>query len=352
MIWFNGFPYLDDKEEHLLDAPIANAMTKASALTVLPARGMSVAQVQQLLATTKFQGFPVVDPEPMDPDDIDDGGGVRRGDVGPTTTTTRPTLVGFMGRTELQYAIDRACHGTSPALASSTTLRFLSLELTDAGHDVGTGTSNTIPRGLNQALNDTASVQGAPDNSNSALFVPEELDASPYVDLAPLTVHPRLPFETVVEMFRKLGPRVIVVERHGQLVGLVTAKDCLKFQFQVERLENGHSGSGDAGSSGVTNGGESEEWPLRVPIWLTTALDWARSRVSGWFPGFPCGPGTRGRANSIHLPPTPPPERGSPVTRTQAGGGGGGSSLSRQSLQAREPQHVGKQQSMELAERG
>ncbi|KAG6019914.1 hypothetical protein E4U41_003036, partial [Claviceps citrina] len=43
---------------------------------------------------------------------------------------------------------------------------------------------------------------------------------------------------TVMELFRKIGPRVILVEYHGKLTGLVTVKDCLRYQFKVEAAEN------------------------------------------------------------------------------------------------------------------
>jgi chloride channel 3/4/5 len=64
------------------------------------------------------------------------------------------------------------------------------------------------------------------------------IDFSRYVDATPVTVHPRLPLETVMELFRKIGPRVILIEHHGRLTGLLTVKDCLKYQFKAEAAEN------------------------------------------------------------------------------------------------------------------
>ena len=63
------------------------------------------------------------------------------------------------------------------------------------------------------------------------------VDFSKFVDPTPLAVHPRLPLETVMELFKKLGPRVILIEHRGRLMGLVTVKDCLKYQFQAEAHE-------------------------------------------------------------------------------------------------------------------
>ncbi|KAJ4488797.1 hypothetical protein C8J55DRAFT_506169 [Lentinula edodes] len=44
-----------------------------------------------------------------------------------------------------------------------------------------------------------------------------------------MTVSPQLPLEIVMQLFKRMGPRVILVEDHGSLVGLVTVKDVLRF---------------------------------------------------------------------------------------------------------------------------
>jgi chloride channel 3/4/5 len=41
-----------------------------------------------------------------------------------------------------------------------------------------------------------------------------------------------------MEIFKKMGPRAILIEYHGRLAGLVTVKDCLKYQFKFEANEN------------------------------------------------------------------------------------------------------------------
>jgi len=64
------------------------------------------------------------------------------------------------------------------------------------------------------------------------------LDFGQYIDFTPLSIHPHLPLETVMEMFKKLGPRVILVELKGKVCGLITVKDVLKYQFKVESEEH------------------------------------------------------------------------------------------------------------------
>lgn len=199
MIWFNGFPFLDNKEEHSFVVPVSQVMTNH--ISVLPATGMEVKAVQKLLNDTTYSGFPIVE-------DIES-----------------KILVGYIGRTELQYAIDRA--KKQGMLASDAKCTFSS----EREDDTETGAP------LSPAVTfDSMALQNA--------------DFSSFVDSTPISVHPRLPLETAMELFKKMGPRVILVEHHGRLEGLITVKDCLKYQFKVEaqehqatalRDDNGHS---------------------------------------------------------------------------------------------------------------
>ncbi|KAL8759768.1 MAG: hypothetical protein Q9184_003523 [Pyrenodesmia sp. 2 TL-2023] len=187
MIWFNGFPFLDNKEEHTFGVPVSQVMT--SEVTSLPSSGFTLKAVEQLLAQSKYQGFPVVEDR------------------------TSKILLGYIGRTELRYAIDRTrkegfvassakCFFTQPP---STALQTPSVAAPPVTFD---------------AIEDASGQQS--------------VDFSRFIDPTPLSVHPRLPLETVMELFKKMGPRVILVEYRGRLAGLVTVKDCLKYQFKVE----------------------------------------------------------------------------------------------------------------------
>lgn len=49
-----------------------------------------------------------------------------------------------------------------------------------------------------------------------------------------------------MEIFKKIGPRVILVEHRGRLTGVVTRKDVLKFQFMVENREHPKDDAGEA----------------------------------------------------------------------------------------------------------
>lgn len=177
MIYLNGYPFLDNKEEHTFGVPVSAVMS--SHIACLAARGMSMRQVESIMSENAYQGYPIVE------------------------DLTTKILLGYIGRTELRYALDRARkdHGVN----ASSKICFVA-------------------------------------SSSDA-----EVDLSKFVDPTPLTVHPRLPLETVMELFKKMGPRAILIEYRGRLTGLVTVKDCLKYQFKVEAAGHGGHGGGGIG---------------------------------------------------------------------------------------------------------
>ncbi|AEO55091.1 hypothetical protein MYCTH_2298521 [Thermothelomyces thermophilus ATCC 42464] len=202
MIWFSGFPYLDNKEEHNFGVPVSQAMI--SDVVSIPSTGMTLKAVERLLTRDNYQGFPIIQDE------------------------TSKILLGYIGRTELRYAVDRAkrernlsplakCTFAVPSHSSTTTT-------TTTTNPVITPVTPTGPQQPASPL----------DYATSASTT---LDFTPYVDTTPLTAHPRLPLETVMELFRKIGPRVILIEHRGRLAGLITVKDCLKYQFKAEAAE-------------------------------------------------------------------------------------------------------------------
>jgi len=215
MIWFSGFPFLDNKEEHIFGVPVSQAMI--SDVVALPAHGMTFKNVERLLSQDTYQGFPIVE-------DLE-----------------TKILVGYIGCTELRYAVDRA--RKEGRIRGDPKCTF-STPNTSAITPITPGTAMPF-------FSDTTSV-----------------DFSRFVDSTPVTVHPRLPLETVMELFRKIGPRVILIEYHGRLTGLVTVKDCLKYQFKVEAAENPRDETGLA---------ERQE---RLWDYIQQAAGWVSDKVS------------------------------------------------------------------------
>ncbi|KAF8461409.1 chloride channel [Kalaharituber pfeilii] len=244
MIWFNGFPYLDTKEEHTFGVPVSHVMI--TELTVLPCAngGLELHEVERILKTTKFQGFPVVQD--------------REGKM----------LLGYLGRTEMLYGIERAKRERG-SIRPTTKCYFGPPP--EGGEGVGLGGGITQPAAA--VLSGAAAVQGSGSGSGQQI-----IDFSRFVDPTPLTVHPSLPLETVMEIFKKLGPRVVLVEYRGKLCGCVTIKDCLAYQAKAENREN-------KGVEEYIYGIKIEEGQERLWEWIVWCVEWV-----GWRLGVRRGP--------------------------------------------------------------
>jgi chloride channel 3/4/5 len=217
MIGFNGFPFLDTKEEHSFGVPVSTAMT--SNITCFPAIGLELSDLHRVLSENKYQGYPIVE------------------------DLTSKTLIGYIGRTELLYAINRMQR--EQRIAPNAKCFF------------------TLPNSRSNSTPVSALGPAVTFDTMSATAGRASIDFSRFIDATPISVHPRLPLETVMEVFKKMGPRVILIEHRGKLTGLVTVKDCLKYQFKVEAQEN---------PKDDTELDEREEWVWnvisRIAIWI------------------------------------------------------------------------------------
>ncbi|KAK9704630.1 glycerol ethanol, ferric requiring protein [Basidiobolus ranarum] len=166
MIKLNGFPFLD-KEDHLFGISVSQVMVRDQ--TVFTSTGMRLENIEQILDECGYSGFPVVEDR------------------------KNMKLTGFISRSELKYAIDKAKRTRA---ISPSAYCFFSTE-----------------------DQNTPTVEG-----NSSSFI----DFGPWIDQTPFTVHPKLPLETAMDLFKKMGPRAILVELNGKLIGLLTKKDVLR----------------------------------------------------------------------------------------------------------------------------
>jgi chloride channel 3/4/5 len=232
MISFNGFPYIDTKEEHTFNVPVQTAMTPTSSLELLPASGISLSALETLLQNSSFQGFPIVE------------------------GLTSKVLVGYIGRTELRYAVDRT--RKEQPLNNDARCTFAA----------PTNTAVRTPSALVPPVRFDDATTPTPGQ--------QSIDFSRFVDPTPLTVHPRLPLETAMELFQKMGPRVILVEFKGRLAGLVTVKDCLKYQFKVEA-------AGRSQTPGVQT--NSDRFERILWDFLQSAGEFVTDRVGRWSNG-------------------------------------------------------------------
>ncbi|KAJ6508108.1 Cl-channel protein [Mycena vulgaris] len=246
MIRFNGFPFLE-KEDHAFNVsgarlrPLGFGVERliygyaVSAvmrrdLYTLDESGMKVRDIEATLAATESKGFPLVSAD-----------GTR-------------VLGGYIGRTELLYVLERS--RKTQDIVPETPCVF-----TAEGGDLDLGGAQSV--GIEEDFSETIF-----ENTASG----REIRFSPWVNQTPLTVSPQLPLEIVMQLFKRMGPRVILVEDHGVLAGLVTVKDVLRW-IAVEKPEREPSWDERGGLDGMLE----EVWGLVTP-WLAWAAS-LRNRI-------------------------------------------------------------------------
>ena len=161
-IHFQGYPFLDNKDDTPVpDVPVAQIMTRFDDLVCITGNGHTIESLRNLLREHRFRGFPVID------------------------DSHEATLLGYISRTELQFALDSAT-STTRALPLTTECYFQHQPLADP----------TVT-----------------------------LDLRPWMDQTPITLSARSSFQITNDMFQKLGLRYILFVDRGILAGLMTKKD-------------------------------------------------------------------------------------------------------------------------------
>lgn len=192
MIRFNGYPLLD-KNDHAFNISVSRVMRRR--LQTLPASGMILSELDAILEGTPVQGFPII------------------------SVDGQRMLEGYIGRTEVEYVLEktRRSRDVPPGTVCSFTFETAPQDVQDLSANAN-GTGPAL--GIDEEEADTLI-----ENSASEA----EINMWPWVNQTPLTVSPHLPLEIVMQLFKRMGPRVILVEERGSLVGLITVKDVLKF---------------------------------------------------------------------------------------------------------------------------
>ncbi|KAF8904974.1 chloride channel [Mucidula mucida] len=199
MIRFNGFPFLE-KEDHAYNVSVSAVMRNE--LHVLTESGMRVKDIDVVLAASDVKGFPIVSAD-----------GFR-------------TLIGYIGRTELLFVLERFRKVRD--VDSETPCHFTSGE------------------GDREHLNMPTGAVGIEEEFNETIFESASTDGG-------------LKFWPWVNQVR--SPRVILVEDHGMLTGLVTVKDVLRF-IATEKPDHGPSFDERGGLDGILE--EVWTWTMGV----------------------------------------------------------------------------------------
>lgn len=161
-IQLNEYPFLDNRDDRPVpDVPVSQIMTRIEDLIVLTSTGHTIESLELLLRTQKSRGFPIVN------------------------NTVDALLLGYISRTELQYALVNA-RSAQRSLSKTAECYF-----------------------SHQPLADPAS----------------SLDLRPWMDQTPITLSSRANLQLAVNMFQRLGLRYLVFADRGILAGLLTKKD-------------------------------------------------------------------------------------------------------------------------------
>jgi len=210
-IKFNGYPFLDP-EDHTFGINVGSMMTTNT--DVLFADGMRYNEVESIVAQGTYRGFPVV------------------------ANAQNCTVLGYMERAQLRFALRQA-------QATSTLHKDSMCTFHPKSTDVYALTSARAidSQLLPEWLSSTPDTLDVPEEGMEVETGPVDLGA--WVDPAPLIVQPQLDLEVVSDMFKRLGPRVILVCSNGILEGIVTIKDLLRHIARQEREEMNDSGAAD-----------------------------------------------------------------------------------------------------------
>ncbi|XP_037118541.1 H(+)/Cl(-) exchange transporter 5-like isoform X1 [Syngnathus acus] len=175
LIRLRGYPFLEPKVDFEHSSLAKDVMRPAKSdpdLVVLTQDGMTLGQVEALVTTTCFSGFPVV------------------------VSRQSKRLVGFVLRSDLLIAIDNARQWQKGVVSASQVLFR----------------------------------QHVPTQPPEA---PPYILLRDILDLSPFTISDRTPMSITVDIFRKLGLRQCLVTRNRKLLGIITKKDTIKYMMQV-----------------------------------------------------------------------------------------------------------------------
>ncbi|PFH49767.1 hypothetical protein AMATHDRAFT_4623 [Amanita thiersii Skay4041] len=205
MIRFNGLPFLE-KDDHAYNVSVDAVMRRD--LHTLIETGMRVKDLEDMLSVTNVKGFPIL-----------------------TADGTR-TLCGYIGRTELRYVLERS---RKQGVDSETVCSFAR----EHNNNLDSGPSSNIGLGGE-----------TPAGFFETSMSQDKLKFWPWVNQTPMTVTPKLPLEIVMQLFKRMGPRAILVEDHGVLSGLVTIKDVLRY-IATKKPQHGPSWDERGGLDGL-----------------------------------------------------------------------------------------------------
>lgn len=217
-IQINEYPYIDNRDDvSVPQVSVASIMTKIEEMTFINAsKSHSIEDLRNTLWTTAFRGFPVI--RMNKPTTIAGHTGCQN----TRSAATNNTLLGYISRTELAYALDHARTietQHSPSRSATTMCYFL-----------------------------------PPSGPDAAGII----DLRPWMDQTPITLQASSSLQMAVSMFQKLGLRYLLLIERGSLKGLLTKKD-IWWILNVNELQKSSPRGAFVPGAGVLRHQESDD---------------------------------------------------------------------------------------------
>ena len=200
-IGLNDYPFLDNKEEFSHTTIASDAMRPKlgdNHLAVITEDSMTVSDIVSMLKTKSHAGFPVV------------------------VSESSHYLVGFVTRNDLMAALNKARRTEDVYDHSLVYFRSFTLDEQSMYQRSTSAAATATTLGRDHALyisdHRSPSISSAATNlsgNHDTSIQPNPINFRRIVDLAPITVTDQTPMETVIDMFRKLGLRQVLVTHNG-----------------------------------------------------------------------------------------------------------------------------------------
>ncbi|ETN39271.1 uncharacterized protein HMPREF1541_05494 [Cyphellophora europaea CBS 101466] len=208
-IYLNQYPYIDNKDNtQLPHVPVSNVMTEVADMTCLNASiSYTIGELRGILKKAKYRGYPVITSSVGD-EEASESTHFR------SQRLTKKTLLGYISRTELAFALNHAVVTKRPG---ST--------------------------GEHERDDIKCYFRFSPEITTG-----EALDLRPWMDQTPITLNANSSFQLAVSMFQSLGLRNLLLVEKGAFQGILTKKDVW---WILNATEDAHKSQSFVAGTGV-----------------------------------------------------------------------------------------------------
>lgn len=199
----------------------------------------------------QFNGLPFIDPK----EDFKFNTNVESAMTTVTTTFPADNDEHFTVA-QLKATLEQANHRGYPIIQSSSNPRI-----------VGFISRSSLQQVLNNHQNTDDNMEC---NFDKKYTGDDKVDFKMMVNPSPLTININTSLEYVLDIFIRLGPRYILIEKDGQLVGLITRKDVLRYDYTKHSLHK------DRSIQLMNNAFDAKVWDIMNHFYLAAKMNLGR----------------------------------------------------------------------------